>query len=98
MSAIIEIEPTHVTSTGQRYRVWHDDAVLIESTREPLCNSARALVERGVTGRLQMRRRGRHQIDAEGLISVLATLTVTEGQISGPRFAKWSPHWTGENP
>lgn len=96
MSAIIEIEPTHVTSTGQRYRVWCDGSVLIESTREPLCNSARALVERGVTGRLQMRRRGRHQIDAEGLIAVLATLTVTEGQITGPRFAKWSPHWTGE--
>lgn len=93
MSAIIDIEPTHLTSTGQRYRVWLGDEVLIESSREPLCESARAMVERGVTGRLQMRRRGSTRIDMQGLIAVLATLTVSEGRAHGPRFVKWSPHW-----
>lgn len=96
MSAIIEIEPTHFTSTGQRYRVFHDGKVLVESCREPLCSGARALVEKGVTGRVQMRRVGRQQIDMEGLIAVLATKTVTEGQVATPRFAKWSPHWASE--
>ena len=29
MSAIIDIEPTHVTGSGQRYRVYHDGDVLV---------------------------------------------------------------------
>lgn len=92
MSAIIDIERTHVTSTGGRYRVWHDGAVLIESAREPLCEAARALVKKGVTGRLQMRRLGSEQIDMSGLIAVLAPLTVSEGQTSTPRLSKWSEY------
>lgn len=92
MSAIIEIERTHVTASGARYRVWHDGSVLVESAREPLCSGARALVDKGVTGRVQMRRRGSDQIDIEGLIAVLAAKTVSEGQDASVRFAKWSPY------
>lgn len=84
MSAIIDIEPTHVTGTGYRYRVWHDGAVLIESTREPWCAAARALSKAGVTGRMQMRRNGK--IAMTGLITVEATRTVIEGDYHGPRF------------
>ncbi len=90
MSAVIEIESTHTTPNGQRYRVWHDGAVLIESCREPLTDGARALVKRGVTGRVQMKRVGEPGIHIQGLIAVLATLTVSEGQTNGPRFTKWS--------
>lgn len=96
MSAIIDIERTHLASTGARYRVWHEGEILLESTRNPLCDAARALVAQGVTGRLQMRRLGATRIDAEGLIAVLATVTVSEGQESGPRFAKWSPYRPAE--
>lgn len=96
MSAIIDIEATHVTGSGQRYRVYHDGEVLIESCREPLCDGARALVEKGVTGRVQMRRAGSHEITMQGLIAVLAAKTVSEGQISGPRLVRWSPHWAAE--
>lgn len=92
MSAVIDIEPTHVTATGTRYRVWHGGTVLIESAREPLCEGARALVDKGVTGRIQMRRIGSDKIDIEGLIAVLATRTVSEGQTGTPRFAKWSAY------
>ena len=92
MSAIIETEATHITSTGQRYRVWHDGEVLIESAREPLMEAARVLSSKGVTGRLRQVRKGRTGYDIEGLIAVLAPLTVTEGQTSGPRFAKWSAY------
>ena len=90
MSAIIEIEQTHVTGTGPRYSVYHDGALLIQSCRDPLTDGARALVKRGVTGRLQMKRIGSSSIDMEGLIAVLASLTVSEGQIGQPRFARWS--------
>lgn len=90
MSAIIETEMTHATASGCRYRVWHDGSVLIESCREPLTDGARALVKKGVTGRVQMRRVGASGFDIQGLIAVLATLTVSEGQTGIPRFTKWS--------
>ena len=97
MSAVIEIEPTKITGTGQRYRVWCGGEILVDSSRNPFTDSARALVGKGVTGRLQMKRVGRDQIDAEGLIAVLATLTVSEGQNHGPRVVKWSPHWAADS-
>jgi hypothetical protein len=93
MSAVIDIERTHIAGSGARYRVWFDGDVLVDSSREPMCEAARALVDRGVTGRLQVRRLGSKRIDCEGLIAVLAARTVTEGQAHGPRFVKWSPHW-----
>lgn len=96
MSAVIDIQRTHVTASGARYRVWHDGLILIESAREPLCSGARALVEKGVTGRVQMRRLGSEQIDMEGLIAVLAAKTVGEGQEASVRFAKWSPYEASE--
>ncbi|KFB11058.1 hypothetical protein [Nitratireductor basaltis] len=96
MSAIIEIERTHATASGERFRVWHEGEILVKSCREPLCDGARALVAKGVTGRVQMRRKGSDQIDMQGLIAVLATQTVTEGQSSGPRFTKWFQHWASE--
>lgn len=96
MSAVIDVERTHATGSGERYRVWHDGEILISSCREPLCDGARALVSKGVTGRVQMRRVGSARIDMHGLIAVLATLTVTEGQSGGPRFVRWSPHWASK--
>lgn len=96
MSAVIEIERTHITSTGPRYRVWHDGEVLLPSSRVPICDAARALVKKGVTGRIQVRRVGSQQIDQSGLIAVLATLTVSEGQTNTPRFTKWSEYTRSE--
>ena len=93
MSAIVDIERTKIGARGYRYRVWHDGEVLVENTGEAMGAAARALVEKGVTGRMQMRRLGSSMIDMEGLIAVLATLTVSEGNDHGPRFTKWKPHW-----
>ncbi len=92
MSAVVNIELIGRTSSGSRYRVWHDGQVLIQSCREPLCDAARKLVEKGVTGRLDMCGMD-GAVRLSGLIAVLATRTVTEGQDTSPRFAKWSPHW-----
>lgn len=93
MSAIVDIEQIKIGARGYRYRVWHDGEVLVENTGEAMGAAARALVQKGVTGRMQMRRLGSPMIDMEGLIAVLATLTVSEGNDHGPRFAKWKPHW-----
>ena len=93
MSAIIEIEPIHTTTKGQRYRVWHNGEVLLKSARDPEHEAARELSKIGVTGRLQTKRKGRDQIDMEGLIAVMATQTIIEGDKIQPRLAKWSPHW-----
>ena len=89
MSAIIDIEVAKYAPSGIRYRVWHDGEILIKSAREPLFEACRELVNLGVTGRVQMRRLGHERIDMECLIAVGATLTIVEGNDSGPRVAKF---------
>ena len=55
MAHRIVIEPTTIRGDrGQRYRVYFQDAVLIEDTWNPEFEACRALVERGVTGRLEV--------------------------------------------
>lgn len=90
--AIIEIELSHYSSTGARYKVFHDGALLLKSAREPFCAGARELQARGLSGPLAMCRRGSRQMDLTGTIEGAALLTVTEGQVGQPRFAKWSPY------
>lgn len=89
MSAIIEIEESKFAPTGVRYRVWHDGQILLHSSKNPEMDAARALSAKGVTGRLQWKRKHRPQIDGSGLIAVLATLTISEGDSSAPRIVKW---------
>jgi hypothetical protein len=93
MSAIVDIERTHYTSSGARYRVLLDGAVIVKSCRDVCGPTARALSAMGVTGRVQFRRLGHKQIDMEGLIAVLATKTVTEGDKISPRLTKWQAHF-----
>ena len=53
------IEPTTIRGErGQRYRVHFQDAVLVEETWNPEFEACRALVARGVTGRLEVWRSG----------------------------------------
>ena len=86
MSAVIEIE--EIANRGN-YRVWHDGEMIIESCREPLTDAARIMVKKGITGRIQMKRRGSNKIDIEGLIAVLATLTVGNNNGGTPAFVKY---------
>ena len=56
----ITIEPTEIRGErGQRYRVHYGDAVLIEDTWNPEFEACRALVARGITGRLDVWRAGK---------------------------------------
>jgi hypothetical protein len=56
----IVIEPTTIRSErGQHYRFHFEDAVLIEETWNPEFQACRALVARGITGRLETWRAGK---------------------------------------
>ena len=64
MAHRITIEPTEIRGErGQRYRVHYGDAVLIEDTWNPEFEACRALVARGVTGRLDVWRAGKTHPD-----------------------------------
>ena len=48
----VDIQLTHYTSTGARYRVTYLGATLVESARDPEFEACRALLARGITGTL----------------------------------------------
>ena len=55
ISSRIVIEPTSIRGErGQYYRVYFEGAVLIEDTWNPELEACRALVARGITGRLEV--------------------------------------------
>ena len=76
MSAVIEIEEIN---KGGTYRVWHEGELVLKSSSAPILDASRLFVTKGITGRIQMRRRGSDKIDMEGLIAVLATLRISDG-------------------
>jgi hypothetical protein len=88
----IEIEPTHSTGTGARYRVTHSGKTLIESARDPEYQACRALLAKGIRGELVTYRPGslvaRMRIDIE----TGAQLTIIENAKEGPRRARYRPH------
>jgi hypothetical protein len=69
------------------YRVERDGVVVVERTREPLLDGARALLGRGVDPAVEVgiRREGSRWIDLSSLVGVAARLTVKEDG-DGPRF------------
>ena len=87
------IEPTSIRGErGQYYRVYFQDAVLIEVTWNPEFEACRALVARGVAGRLDVWRAGKTHPDVivpdieEG-----ARWTVVENAREGPVIKRWEP-------
>jgi len=54
----IWIEAIGLGASGLRYRVTHNGVTLIESTKNPEFDSARALLARGIVGQLEVWRRG----------------------------------------
>lgn len=63
MAHRIEIEHAKYTKKRQLWRVWFGDELLIEQCRYPLGDAARALLARGITGKLEMG----HRPGANGL-------------------------------
>jgi hypothetical protein len=88
----VEIELTHNTSSGARFRVTHLGETLIESARDPEYEACRALLAKGIKGKMVTYSRGslvtRMRIDIE----TGAKLTIIENAKEGPRRARYRPH------
>jgi len=62
----VEVEPISIHGErGQHYRVWHEGTVLIEDTWNPKFETCRALLARGIRGKLQTWRWGRQHWDMQ---------------------------------
>ena len=95
MGEIIIVEPTWVGQSGLRTRVWYGGTVLIEATKVPAHDAARALLELGVTGRCEMWRCGNRHPDANFDIERAAKLTVEETSRGGLRVRSWNAFFAG---
>jgi hypothetical protein len=88
----IEIELTHNTSSGARFRVTHLGKTLIESARDPEYEACRALLAKGIKGKMVTYSPGslvpRMGIDIE----TGAQFTIIENAKEGPRRARYRPH------
>src|SRR5262245_25447215 len=93
------IEAIGLGASGLRYRVTHNDLTLIESTKNPEFDSARALLAQGIVGQVEVWRHGASFPGMRFDIEKAARLTVKEGDKDGLRFARWQPHpeQAGEN-
>ena len=91
----IEIERTHYTSTGARYRVTYLDETLIESARDPAFEACRALLAKGIVGTLVTYSPGssvpRLRVDIEKGSKLMAVDNANDG----PRFGRYRPHPDG---
>jgi hypothetical protein len=88
----IDVERTHYTSTGARYRVTYLGEMLVEGACTPLFDACRALLARGITGMLVMYSPGSSVPRMKADIEEGAQLTVAEGDKAGPRLARYRPH------
>lgn len=87
----IELEP--FTGTGekaQRYRIWHDGAVLIENTWNPEYDACRALAAKGITGKAEFWRKGGTAPCSRVDIERGARTTVAD-TVRGLHLCKWTP-------
>jgi hypothetical protein len=48
------LHPKWMTKVGYRYSVIFRGKLLVENSRDPECDAARALLARGITGKLTM--------------------------------------------
>jgi hypothetical protein len=87
----IWIEATGLGASGLRYRVTRNEVTLIESTKNPEFDSARALLAQGIVGQLEVWRRGAGFPAMRLDIEKGAKLTVEEGDREGLRFVRWRP-------
>ena len=69
----------------------HNGVTLIESTKNPEFDSARALLARGIVGQVEVWRHGASFPAMRLDIEKAAKLTIEDGDRSGPRFTRWQP-------
>jgi hypothetical protein len=87
----IEVQVIRFAVRGPVYRVMYADEVLIGACRCPLLDSCRALLARGITGRLELWRAGKATFDAACDVQIGAQYTIIESETESLRLARWSP-------
>ena len=90
----IDIEPLGLGEMGRRYLVRHAGEVLVERSRNPEFDACRALLARGITGRLEAWHQGASYPSMRLDIEKAAKLTVKDGD-GGTGFAGWTPRPEG---
>jgi hypothetical protein len=87
----IAVEVTGYGGRGPIYRVTHPGEVLLEGCRCPVFEPCRALLARGIIGRLELWRAGKASWDLAVDIEVGAGFTIIETDTQSLRLAKWVP-------
>ena len=82
---------------GYRYSVLFEGTLLVDRSREPELDAARALLVQGITGKLTMcdGKTGKPRTVIN--IEKAARLTVREDRSSSPRLVRWKPMPTDLN-
>ena len=79
------------TDTGARYRVTYKNEVLLESSRDPEHDAARALINNGITGTQETWRQGATFATTRLDIEDAARWRIIEGSSRGLRRVRWNP-------
>jgi hypothetical protein len=82
---------------GTNYRVIFRGETLIENTREPIFNACRALVAKGLKGRLEMWAGEPYPRMIVRDIERGANSMIVEGAKTAPRIVEWNPHPRASN-
>jgi hypothetical protein len=73
------------------YAVEFEGEMIVKGSRNPECDAARALLARGITGKLTMLDANTGKSRTIINIEKAAKLTVREDRRQGPCFVKWQP-------
>jgi hypothetical protein len=87
----VELELISLTEHGQRYRVTFVGETLVEGRRNPIFDACRALLVQGMTGRLEVWRRGKTDADMQLDIEKGAAFAVRETDTESLRVVPWRP-------
>jgi hypothetical protein len=87
----VELEPLGLTDHGRRYRVTYVGKTLVEGRRNPIFDACRALLARGITGRLEVWRRGKTSADMQLDIEQGALFAIRETATESIRLVPWEP-------
>jgi hypothetical protein len=90
-STRVELEPIGLTEHGQRYRVTYAGVTLVEGRRNPIFDACRALLARGITGWLEVWRRGKASADMQLDIERGPGLAIKETATESLRIVRWRP-------
>jgi hypothetical protein len=87
----ILIKPTNVGHRGQLYRVTYEGEMLVEGSRNPEYDAARALLAIGVTGQAETWRHGAAVPSMRINIELAEQRTIEESATVGLKLRRWTP-------